>query len=220
MDVPGSWRDRLLAAIDRYDAPGCAALLAAAADELPAEVLVTDVLAPVLHEAGLRWHSGRYTIVQEHMLSSAVLRLLAARLDQYNPRGAASAVAFTTLSGDRHGVGALMAALIAARRGVRVLHLGWDLPVEELGTLARHVPIAAVALSVVARPTVIDALGQVQALRAALPDEVEIWLGGFGSSQMEPAQLPPRTLLMSTLDAYTDRLDALAARGGAPEDRS
>jgi methanogenic corrinoid protein MtbC1 len=220
MTDPGRWRDELLLAIDRYDATGCAGLLARAADALPAEVLVADVLAPALHEAGLRWHRGRYSIAQEHMLSSAVLRLLAAQLDRHNPAGGARAVAFTTLAGDRHGVGALMAATIAARRGVRVLHLGWDLPVAELGTLARHVPLAAVALSVVARPTVIDALGQVQALRAALPDDVEIWLGGFGSRQMEPALLPPGTLLMSSLDTYTARLDALVAGGRGLENPS
>lgn len=220
MDIPDSWRDRLLAAIDRYDAPGCSALLGAAASELPADVLVAEVLAPVLHEAGMRWHSGRYTIVQEHMLSSGVLRFLAAQLDLHNPPPPAPAVAFTTLAGDRHGVGALMAALIAARRGIRVIHLGWDLPVAELGTLARHVPLAAVALSIVARPTVIDAAGQVQALRAALPAGVEIWLGGFGSRQMERDQLPPGTLLMSTIESYLSRLDALAASGGRLEERA
>ncbi len=219
MDTPDSWRDRLLAAIDRYDAPDCTALLGAAASALASDRLVAEVLAPVLHEAGMRWHTGRYTIVQEHMLSSAVLRFLAAQLDLHNPPPPAPAVAFTTLAGDRHGVGALMAALIAARRGVRIIHLGWDLPVAELGTLARHVPLAAVALSIVARPTVIDAVGQVQALSAALPPGVEIWLGGFGSRQIEPAQLPPGTLLMSSLEAYLSRLDALASSGGLAEVR-
>jgi methanogenic corrinoid protein MtbC1 len=217
MEEPAAWTQRILAAIDRYDPLSCTAALQAAEAAVPAAVLVSQVIAPCLYEAGARWHSGQYSIVQEHMLSSAVLRHLAAALDRNNRPDARHAVAFVTLAGDRHGVGALMAAVVAASHGVRTLHLGWDMPVEQLGLLARHVPLAAVALSIVARPTAIDADGQVRALREALPEGVEIWLGGYGSRQLSPATLPARTYLMSTIDAYISRIDALVAATG-PED--
>lgn len=217
MEEPAIWAGRVLAAIDRYDPLSCSAALKAAEADVPAAVLVSQVIAPCLYEAGARWHSGQYSIVQEHMLSSAVLRHLAAALDRDNRADARHAVAFVTLSGDRHGVGALMAAVVAARHGVRALHLGWDLPVEQLGLLARQVPLAAVALSIVARPMAVDADGQVHALRAALPEGVEIWLGGYGSRQMSPETLPPSAYLMSTIEAYVARLDALTGATG-PED--
>lgn len=219
MEQPAAWAQRILAAIDCFDPLGCTAALQAAEADLPASVLVSQVIAPCLYEAGARWHRGQYSIVQEHMLSSAVLRNLAATLDRNNRADARHAVAFVTLSGDRHGVGALMAAVVAARHGVRALHLGWDLPVEQLGLLARQVPLAAVALSVVARPTAVDAEGQVRALRAALPDGVEIWLGGFGSRQLSADALPPATHLLSTIEAYVARLDALIGTTG-PEDET
>lgn len=212
------WTQRIIEAIDRYDPLGCTAALTAADAELPVSVLVSEVIAPCLYEAGARWHSGRYSIVQEHMLSSAVLRHLAAALDRHNRADARHAVAFVTLAGDRHGVGALMAAVVAARHGVRALHLGWDLPVEQLGLLARQVPLAAVALSIVARPMAVDADAQVRALRTVLPEGVEIWLGGFGSRQMSAATLPPATYLMSTIDEYVARLDALVGGSGAEEE--
>lgn len=209
MQSPDVWTERILAAIDRYDPLGCTALLQAAEADLPASVLVSQVISPCLYEAGVRWHNGQYSIVQEHMLSSAVLRHLAATLDRSNQTDARHAVAFATLSGDRHGVGALMAAVVASRHGVRALHLGWDLPVEQLGLLAHQVPLAAVAVSVVARPTAVDADGQLRTLRAALPDGVEIWVGGYGSRHMSVETLPPGTYLMATIDAYIARLDAL-----------
>jgi methanogenic corrinoid protein MtbC1 len=217
MEQPSIWTQRVLAAIDRHDPLSCTSALQAAEADLPAAVLVSQVIAPCLYEAGVRWNSGQYSIVQEHMLSSAVLRHLAAALDRSNRPDARHAVAFVTLSGDRHGVGALMAAVVAARHGVRALHLGWDLPVEQLGLLARRTPLAAVALSIVARPTAVDAEGQLHALRAALPAGVEIWVGGYGSKHMSAEALPPSTCLMSTIDAYTARLDALVGAAGAKD---
>ena len=111
MEDPVAWTQKILGAIDRYDPLSCTAELQAAGADVPAGVLMSEVIAPCLYEAGARWHSGRYSIVQEHMLSSAVLRHLAATLDRSNRADARHAVAFVTLAGDRHGVGALMAAV-------------------------------------------------------------------------------------------------------------
>lgn len=206
---------RVLATIDRYDALACAAELQSLARDYPADTLATEVLGPLLHEAGARWRRGEYTIAQEHLLSSAVLRLLCAELDRHNGTHApgARSIAFATLSGDRHGMGALIAAVIAACHGVNALHLGADLPVEQLGVLARQVHLDVVALSIVAEPGVIDALGQVQTLRADLPPHVEIWLGGIGSRAMDPGTLPGSTYLIGPLDQYLQRIDALKSRG-------
>lgn len=208
---------RVLATIDRYDALGCAAELQSLAQECPAVTLAADTLGPLLHEAGARWRRGDYTIVQEHMLSSAILRLLCSELDRHNREHPAGArrIAFTTLAGDRHGMGALIAAVIAACQGVNALHLGADLPVDQLAVLARHIRLDVVALSIVAEPGVIDALGQVQALRAQLPDSVEIWLGGIGSRAIDPALLPRATFLIGPLGEYLKRIDVLKSRGDA-----
>ncbi|MFZ9708297.1 MAG: cobalamin B12-binding domain-containing protein [Steroidobacteraceae bacterium] len=217
MDEPSLAQRDVLAAVDRYDALGCSAVLDSLTHRLPAEVLATEVLAPLLHEAGDRWRRGQYTIVQEHLLSSAILRLLSAELDRHNRQNDASKplVAFTTLSGDRHGMGALIAAVIAASHGVNALHLGADLPVEELVVLAKEVQLRAVALSIVAEPDVIDALGQVRTLRARLPGEVEIWLGGIGSRRMDPTALPVATSLIGPLTQYLEKLSALTTSGDA-----
>jgi len=202
----------ILGAVDRYDSLECLSALRAAAASCPSEILVSQILAPLLHEAGARWRNGRYTIVQEHMLSSSVLRLLCGELDRHNSQVAAEAptVAFTTLSGDRHGMGALIAAVVAAQYGVCALHLGADLPVEELVVLAEHVPLRAVALSIVAQPSVIDALEQLHELRGRLPSAVEIWIGGAGGAQLAHEVLPSGSFLMSTIELYVERLQSLA----------
>lgn len=202
----------ILGAVDHYDSLRCLAALREAAASCPSEVLVSRILAPLLHEAGARWRTGRYTIVQEHMLSSAVLRLLCGELDRHNSHVAPNApvVAFTTLSGDRHGMGALIAAVVAAQHGICAVHLGADLPVEELVVLAAHVPLRAVALSIVAQPSVIDALDQLRELRDRLPAAVEIWIGGAGGAQLAHEALPSGSFLMNTIEGYVERLQSLA----------
>lgn len=112
-------------------------------------------------------------------------------------------------------MGALIAAVIAASRGVKALHLGADLPVEELVVLAREIRLDAVALSIVAEPDVIDALGQVRTLRSRLPNDVAIWLGGIGSRRLDPSSLPAATSLIGPLEQYLSKLAALTGTGDA-----
>ena len=57
-------------------------------------------------------------MVQEHLLTAAVRRQLAYALDIYNRAATGPSLAFTTLSGERHEMGSLMLALIAATRGI------------------------------------------------------------------------------------------------------
>jgi len=46
-------------------------------------------------------------------------------------------------------------------------------------------------------------------LRQRLPEAVEIWIGGAGGAQLERAQLPAGSLLMSTIELYLERLRTL-----------
>jgi len=47
----------ILGAVDRYDSLECLSALRAAAASCPSEILVSQILAPLLHEAGARWRN-------------------------------------------------------------------------------------------------------------------------------------------------------------------
>jgi methanogenic corrinoid protein MtbC1 len=213
---PAEYARRILSAADEYRIADCERLVAAARELLAPDVLVRDVCSPVLHEAGDRWENGRLSVVQEHLLTSAVRRQLTHSLDLHNGRlSPEPCVAFTTLSGERHEMGSLMLAVLAASRGVRAVWLGPDLPVAEVGRFCAHVRVAAVAISIVTSPEVIDAARQLADLRAALPATIGIWLGGQAAARIGAAQLPAGTALVPDLDDFGRRLAATLNRGGS-----
>jgi methanogenic corrinoid protein MtbC1 len=195
--------------------PGeCEQLIAAAGTSLPPETLVREFCSPLLREAGDRWERGELSVVQEHLLSSAVRRALSAALDRHNGRAGEPAIAFTTVSGERHEMGSLMLAVICASRGLRALYLGPDLPVGEIGRFCARVHVAAVAISVVTSPAVIDVVGQLRDLRLALPADIPIWIGGQGLGHVDTQHLPDNCHVIGSLQEFYDRLSPLAGGSG------
>lgn len=204
---------RILAAAGEYRIADCEQSLEAACADLPTDALVNDVLAPLLREAGNRWHTGEFSIVQEHLLSSAVRRQLFYALDRHGRAAHGPTIAFTTLSGERHELGSLMLAVAAASRGFRAVYLGADLPVEEIARFCARVDVAAVAISIVTTPEVIDAYAQLAALRALLSPVVEIWIGGQAANLLDADGLPAGSFRMRTMSQFNDRLAALGKGG-------
>jgi methanogenic corrinoid protein MtbC1 len=202
----------ILAATVAYRLDDCHRLLGAAVAALPPAPLMRDVLGPVLREAGNRWHRGELAIVQEHLLSAAIRRQLGQLLDAGNRTAAGPAIVFATLSGERHEMGTLMLAAVAASHGFRAVDLGPDLPVAEVGRLCQHLPVAAVAVSLVTHPDVIDAGRQLIELRRLVPADVPLWLGGQAAALLGPGQLPGGSRLVRDLDAFEACLADLAAR--------
>lgn len=211
--TPATRVARILAAAEGYRVAECDQLVAAAREALAPTIFVRDVCSPALREAGDRWERGVFSVAQEHLLTSAVRRQLTCALDVYNRSASPPALAFTTLSGERHEMGSLMLAVIAASRGAQTIYLGPDLPVAEVGRFCSHVPVAAVAISIVTSPVVIDALHQLRELRAALPSDLPIWLGGQASAHLNHRTLPANCLLISGLASFERLTAGLKARG-------
>lgn len=210
--TPNELVANILAAAGDYRIADYERWLEEARQELSPDDLVDTVMAPVLREAGNRWHSGELSIVQEHLLCSAVRRQLFYALDRLGREARQSMIAFTTLSGERHELGSLMLAVVAASRGFRAIYLGADLPVEEMGRFCARVDTAAVAISMVTSPEVIDAYAQLNTLRGLLPPLVEIWVGGQAANLLDPGNLPFGSFRMKNMNEFHQRLAALNAR--------
>lgn len=206
---PQDYVTGIIAAAAEYRVADYDRLTAEARERLPPLTLVRDVFSPVLRDAGDRWEKGEFSVVQEHMLTSAVRRQLTYALDAYNRAATGACLAFTTLSGERHELGSLMLAVIAASRGCRALYLGPDLPVAEVGRFCGRVSVGAVAISIVTSPEVIDAPLQLRELRGVLPAAIPIWLGGQAIAQLAPSQLPANSVLVRDLEDFLQRLAAL-----------
>jgi DNA-binding transcriptional MerR regulator len=142
---PGHYVDSALSAIEELDGGELDRILRQASVDLSRPSLRNEVVGPLLETIGQRWRQGTLRVANEH-LASAVIRsfLDALRLNTQSPPGGPTAV-FAAPTGQRHELGALLAAIAAAarQRNARVVALSVVCPAndpkvgEELGELRR-----------------------------------------------------------------------------------
>jgi methanogenic corrinoid protein MtbC1 len=166
--------------------------------------LLNRVIIPLIHEIGERWHGGQISTAHEHLASGSISRVLAWVLQETTNKSSAPILVVATPSGERHELGAMMAAATAAMEGWRVVYLGPDLPGEDIANAARDVRATAVALSVVYPET--DASGAITEIRDLLPRDTALIIGGVASSP----QVSPGVHVLENLDALPPLLGQLS----------
>jgi DNA-binding transcriptional MerR regulator/methylmalonyl-CoA mutase cobalamin-binding subunit len=187
--------DELLAALTELDLERASRALMQATNGFSPHGLVTEVLAPALDEIGARWESGEICIASEHA-ASAMLRTQLGALLAAQPVNGKAPVVCTTPAGEQHELGALLAAVVIAMHGRRAVYLGANLPAEQIAQAARLSKAGSVALSIVGLDAD-EALRQVQAVSKALPDGVELLVGGRRIADL--SALPERVQVLSSL---------------------
>ena len=201
----------LHAALRTYDAAGIDQEIARLAAVLRPVDLLRDVLMPVLAQAGDDWQRGGARIAQEHLLSSTIRNILGSFLRMYPPPDPPARLLFTTPAGERHEIGTLGAAMLAASSGLGVAYLGPDLPAREI---VESVTSAGVHVLVLGLTTPSRGKAKERELRTIvrdLPKNVELWTGGRGAERHE-AIISPRGLVLGGYDAYQQELVRLGGR--------
>ena len=198
---------RILDAATEFRAAECEQAVTLAVAVLPPSQLVNEVLQPLLHEVGERWHRGEMSISQERLVSRVVTRHVGLMLDAYDRVARRETIVFATLPGERHELGLLMSAMICASRGFKVHYLGADLPPAEIARFAREVDAAIVALSVVLNERLSEVPPQLATLAAALPGGTAIWVGGSASPMLAGAALPASCVLLRDATELEQRLE-------------
>jgi hypothetical protein len=147
-----------------------------------------EVIVPLIQRIGEAWAAKEIDIRQEHQLSEALqdvlrsTRLQILRHEAPVPSGSADLL-LATLSGERHGLGLQMLALLTALEGKHPLVLGVDLPLEEIVAASRENPQAAIALSVSSSTGGPMTDGSLLELRNLVADSVTILAGGSGMAR-------------------------------------
>jgi methanogenic corrinoid protein MtbC1 len=194
--------DEALAATSTLDAPRLQAALERAAIGLGVPAFLDQIAGPLLREIGRGWRDGRLGIAHEHFASAAVRRVLGWILRTYEVSGTAPRVVVATPAGQRHELGAMLAAAAAASEGWGVTYLGADLPAEDVLAAARQSHARAVALSAL-HPTDDPALiGYVGDLRRALPADVRLLIGGPAATAHRKALAARGTDVMEDLGEF------------------
>ena len=145
---------------------------------------IESVAAPLLRRVGNEWHAGRLSMAHEHMVSSLLHDIVAERMRAFGKREGAPLLIVGTLAGERHAIGAVLVGAAAAVEGWNVLHLGADLPAVAIAEAARSADARVVAVSIVYVEDRDALLGELRALRAALPATVTLVAGGGGAAHI------------------------------------
>lgn len=167
---------------------------------------VTGTAAPLTAKVGEAWARGELQVYEEHLFSEqlqAVLRGAIARLDG---AGADPRVLLSTLPGEQHGLGLLMAQSVFALEGAGCVSLGTQTPVREIADAVRAEGAQIVALSTSGSYPAGQLKDGVAQLRAALPAGVELWCGGSGAARLR--QPAPGVRVLAGLEGIRDALAA------------
>lgn len=173
------WVDSALERLWLHDVETLRSLLVSGIYNDGLERFVLDKAAPLTRAVGEAWMTGRLQVFEEHLFTEMLVRVLRGALDQM-PRGVATGpkVLLTTLPGEPHALGLLMAECLMTLGGARCIPLGVDTPVEHVAVAAEAHGADIVALSFSVAFDADAAARGLAALRTRLPNAIEIWAGG------------------------------------------
>ena len=144
---------------------------------------VVELLAPLIQHVGLLWAEGRLQIYEEHLFTELVqqqlrraIAILPVQPEQDRPR-----MLLSTLPGEEHGLGLLMAHALLALEGCHCISLGLQTPVGDLAEALRtqRADVLALSFSAYASSALID--DGLSTLMPLLPAGCELWAGGGAS---------------------------------------
>jgi methanogenic corrinoid protein MtbC1 len=172
---------------------------------------VTEVAHPFAIAVGQAWADGRISIRHEHLATECLTTRLRDVLADHQHLEGGPLVLLATLPGELHTLGLQLVAVYLAVKGARARLLGASTPVREIVDAARSLKADVVGLTVTPSSDGKEARKAIKALRAALPKQTAIWVGGASAGELGVVR--PGVSVVTTWDA----LDvALADARGEP----
>jgi DNA-binding transcriptional MerR regulator/methylmalonyl-CoA mutase cobalamin-binding subunit len=172
------------------------------------ERFLGQTVGPLTTAVGEHWEDGSFDIFDEHFYTESAERLLRQAIADLPAARQGPRILLTTVPGEAHGLGLLMAESMFALEGATCIALGTETPLLDIARAAAAYGAGVVALSfslAYARRQVSPVLAQ---LRQALPDGVELWAGGAGVARLDAVT---GVRLLPTLDSGRDALAGIKA---------
>ena len=149
----------------------------------PLKDFLAHVVDPLLEWVGFAWAEGSLGIHQEHLVTEILEDFLRQMRQLLPAQPSKGSVLLTTLPGERHRLGLLMAALLYASKGVRVELLGIDLPVASIANAARTLRVDWVAVSLSIQSSGEPTRRLLIDLKERLPPKCRLLIGGQGAAR-------------------------------------
>jgi methanogenic corrinoid protein MtbC1 len=141
---------------------------------------VIEVVSPLNAAVGDAWVRGELAIFEEHLYTEAVQIVLRAAIASVPAPAATDSqrVLLSTLPGEPHGLGLLMAEAVLALEGCRCVSMGTQTPLSDIVLAAAALRSDIVALSFTGCMNANQVVASLTELRAKLPPQVAVWAGG------------------------------------------
>ncbi len=207
------WIPELLDQVQAFDRATVIESLQRAAAALGLPRFLRERVVPLVHAVGKAWSDGDLEVAHEHFLSELLVDLLHAARLPLETRTDGPTVVLATLPDEGHGIGLEMAALSLTLAGWQVRMLGVRTPLEDVVRTSRTAGAVAVGLSVSSVSATAETVAALAEIRTALPERVELWVGGSGAAAL--SALPPGVTRLDTLDLLDERLATQAAEARA-----
>lgn len=179
-------QDELLMLIRQHDANGFVQALQQRLARQGLQRFVQDIVAPLTLQVGEAWEDGRFEVFEEHLFTELAKRVLRQAISALPPGRASPRVLLTSVPDEQHMLGLLMVEALLALEGAECIPLGAQMPLLEISraATAHHADIVALSFSAAFQQRQLPKL--LEQLRAALPAEVELWVGGSGVVRLGP----------------------------------
>jgi methanogenic corrinoid protein MtbC1 len=202
----------VLRALDRFDYAGTDREInrLAAAMGSPRN-FVHHAALPLMRTVGERWHEGKCSIAQEHMLTNLLTGVLASLVRTYSPSNPPARVLLATPANERHAFPTLAAAMLIAAGGLGAIYLGTDLPSADIVLAARKSEADVVLLSLSSAPTS-EVLDDLTYIARKAPRAAALWLGGPPALHLDQATAGSRWQVVQDFSALEHQLAARGAR--------
>lgn len=166
-------------------------------------------VAPLNRAVGDLWARGEFQVFEEHLYSEALQSVLHGALNSMQRAGTPPRVLLTTLPGEQHGLGLLMAQALLAIEGCACVSLGTQTPVQDIVLAAASQQAQVVALSFSAAFPAAQVWGALEEIRRRLPGDVAVWVGGSNAALAK--RTSAEITLISALDAIPQAVTAWRA---------
>lgn len=203
-DMYATLRERFLDAVQEMDVVAAELELTRAATLFSTHILTTSIVAPILDEISERWAHQEFGVAHTQLASGLLRNLLSSLFRLYPPTSRAETIVLATPATERHEFGVLLAALLAATRGWRVINLGIDLPAADIAFSVRLTGARVLALSVATHSPQIEE--EFEGLTNLLLNSTLVWVGGAEASKYRPFIDRAGWSLVRDLEHLDDRL--------------
>jgi DNA-binding transcriptional MerR regulator/methylmalonyl-CoA mutase cobalamin-binding subunit len=159
-------------------------------DQLPMssfQAQLDELYLPILTELGDGWERGEISIAQEHFASAYCReRMIGMLVALSHGPETGERIVCAGMDGETHEGGLLSVAIRLAARGARVSYLGPDMPVDSLIEACKDRSIAMVCVSATGPRQLHNLQRYARTLRAGLPSEVRVVVGGGAVDRLQP----------------------------------